>query len=287
MTEAPKITRKLTTILAADAANYSGRMAQDEVGTVQALRRSRAVIDRTITERGGRIANTSGDGLIAEFPSVVEAVAAAVTIQRDLYRKPELLPFRLGLHLGDVIVEGTDLLGDGVNRAARLQENAPEGGIFVSAQIVDHAKGRLDAEFRPLGPAALKHLGEEVAIYGVVADGIAPPDHLERVVPQVRARRQDTSPEPDLRARVMDSSPGPAPVPDSAPDLPDTALDSERKKFNRTARACGIAAAALVIFDLAAGDGPGWPLLAVAVLALVLFRKWRKLPPRFAGPQEG
>lgn len=121
MTQTPNIQRKLTTILAADAANFSGRMARDEVGTIQALRRSRAIFEHSIRLRSGRIANTAGDGLIAEFPSVVEAVAAAISIQRALCAGKDLLPFRMGLHLGDVIVEGEDLLGDGVNLAARLQ----------------------------------------------------------------------------------------------------------------------------------------------------------------------
>lgn len=171
VSQLPDIKRKLTTILSADAANYSGRMARDEVNTVQALRRARRVIDAAVIARGGRIANTSGDGLIAEFSSVVEGVAAAVTIQQTLNNTADALPFRIGVHLGDVIVEGSDLLGDGVNLAARLQENANVGGILVSRQVADYARGRLVAEFRPLGPATPKNLIEEVELFAVLAEG--------------------------------------------------------------------------------------------------------------------
>lgn len=274
MTQAPLITRKLTTILAADAANYSGKMALDEVATVQALRRSRAVIDRTITMRGGRIANTAGDGLIAEFPSVIEAVAAAVMIQRDLNNNPDYLPFRIGLHLGDVIVEGSDLLGDGVNRAARLQQHAPEGGIFATAQVVDHAQGRLEAEFRPLGPTRLKHLGDDVAVFGVIADGVNAPDDLARVAPRVPRASSETE-DIDLRARIIGAG-TPAPAPDQAPHEAPT--DPAREKFRKTARGYGFASAGLIFADLMAGPGPGWPLLGVAIFAGVLYRKWRALP---------
>ena len=247
MTQTPNIQRKLTTILAADAANFSGRMARDEVGTIQALRRSRAIFEHSIRLRSGRIANTAGDGLIAEFPSVVEAVAAAISIQRALCAGKDLLPFRIGLHLGDVIVEGEDLLGDGVNLAAHLQEAAPEGGIFVSRQVVDQAKGRLDAEFRPLGPAVPKNFIEEVAIYAVLAEGIAAPSDLKAVAP----RR----------------------------DVP-TEYEDAYAKFSRSRLRAGVASAPLVLIDLANGAGPGWPALGVAAIGFSVFMKWRKLPAK-------
>lgn len=181
MTQTPIIERKLTTILSADAANYSGKMARDEVGTITALRKAREVIDSQIAMRGGRIANTSGDGLIAEFPSVVEAVATAINIQRSLNSSKLGLDFRIGLHLGDVIVEGDDLLGDGVNLASRLQELAPEGGIFASQQIVDHAAGRLaSASFRRLGPRAAKHMPQELSVFAIEAKGVTPGKGLEK-----------------------------------------------------------------------------------------------------------
>lgn len=254
MTQNPAITRKLTTILAADAAKYSARMAEDEVATVQALRKSRAVFDSGIATRGGRIANTAGDGLIAEFPSVVEAVAAAVAIQRALVAGEGLLPFRIGLHLGDVIVEGEDLLGEGVNLAARLQEIAPEGGIFASAQVIDHAQGRLQAEFRPLGPASLKNLGHDVAVFAVVAEGINAPDDLELVMPQVTAH------------------PGAA----VTPHAQDAQAHAAFRKMRKRSIYITIG---LALADLFNGPGPSWPMLGVLGLGIALFFKWRKLPP--------
>lgn len=278
MTQAPTIQRKLTTILAADAANYSGQMAEDEVGTVQALRRSRAVFEKTINDRGGRIANTAGDGLIAEFPSVVEATAAAVAIQRRLTTEDGLLAFRIGLHLGDVIVDGADLLGDGVNVAARLQENAPEGGILASTQVVDHAKGRLTAEFRPLGPAQLKHLGDDIAVFGIVADGVTPPDDLERVVPQVTTPKDDI----DIRARVLGTEQARPAPPSPPPSAPLPAPTPERETFQKTARKYGLATIGLGIVDFMGGAGPGWPSAVILVLAVLLYRKWRALPENAA-----
>lgn len=246
MTASANIKRKLTTILAADAANFSGRMAKDEVETVQALRKSRTIFEAAITLRGGRIANTAGDGLIAEFPSVVEAVAASINIQRELCSAKNLLPFRIGLHLGDVIIEGEDLLGDGVNLAARLQESAPEGGIFVSRQVVDQVKGRIEAEFRPLGPSILKNIVEEIQIYAVLADGIAAPTDLDLVAP-----RSDITP-----------------------------TQEAHQKFKKSKTRAGIACVPLIIIDLVNGAGPSWPAIGVAAIGISLFYKWRSLPPK-------
>ncbi|MCR8827405.1 adenylate/guanylate cyclase domain-containing protein [Pseudosulfitobacter koreensis] len=247
MSQLPDIKRKLTTILSADAANYSGRMAHNEVDTVQALRRARRVIDAAILTRGGRIANTSGDGLIAELPSVVEGVAAAVTIQRELNATKDALPFRIGLHLGDVIVEGNDLLGDGVNLAARLQENACVGGILVSRQVVDHARGRLDADFRPLGPSTPKNLASEVELFGVLAEGVNAPNDLVAVAPRVD-RDAPARPNKDARSR-----------------------------FRKSCQRAGLATTVLVIIDLTNGAGLGWPALAVAAIGVSLAFKWRNL----------
>lgn len=248
MTSLPGITRKLTTILAADAANYSGRMAMNEVETVQALRRSLSVFETGIAARGGRIANTAGDGLIAEFPSVVEAVAAAIAIQRKLHESDSSLSFRIGLHLGDVIVEGDDLLGDGVNLAARLQDIAPEGGIFATRQIVDHARGRLDAEFRPMGPSTLKNLSEDVMVYSVLADGVVAPDDLQSVAPRTLISSSDT--------------------PEKTP----------HEKFRKSRNRAGFGAVALMVIDVLNGAGPSWPALGIAAIGISLYIKWRKLP---------
>ena len=243
MDQSPGITRKLTTILAADAANYSGRMAQDEVDTVERLRTARALIDSAITNRGGRIANTAGDGLIAEFPSVVEAVAAAVTIQRGLNADEAGLPFRIGIHLGDVIVEGTDLLGDGVNLAARLQEMAPEGGIFASQQVVDHAEGRLSATFRPLGPTQAKHLPREIQVFSILADGVVAAGDLAPVLPAA----------------------------------PEATKLAQREDFNKARKRLLIMAGVLGVSIFFAGPGAIFVAIPLGFAAWPAWKKWRTL----------
>ena len=129
------VERKLTTILAADAEGYSREMDADEVGALEALRAARIVFSKFIERHHGRIANTAGDGLIAEFPSVVEAVQCAIEVQSELDvpgpTKGVTLRFKIGIHLGDVLVDGGDLLGEGVNLAARLQSMAEPGGILT------------------------------------------------------------------------------------------------------------------------------------------------------------
>ncbi|WP_299546569.1 adenylate/guanylate cyclase domain-containing protein [uncultured Tateyamaria sp.] len=255
MPQSRPIERKLTTILAADAANYSGRMSRDEEGTVRALRATRDVIDSAIADCGGRIANTSGDGLIVDFPSVVGAVKCAVEIQRTLNARADLLAFRLGIHLGDVIIEGPDLLGDGVNLAARLQEMADVGGILISQHVYDHAHGKLGTvELRPLGPATPKHLAEEVGVYAVVAEGVTAPRHLDNLGPKV-ARAEEVPPALEETERDADT---PA-----------------RKKFKKDRNRILGAVGALVIIDVAAS----LPFLVTAVpqvaLLYVLYTKWR------------
>lgn len=166
-----QVQRKLTTILAADAASYSSEMEADEVGTLSALRASRAVFQQFIERHHGRIANTAGDGLIAEFPSVVEAVQCAIEVQRELASDAQGgLRFRIGIHLGDVMVDGGDLLGEGVNLAARLQSMADPGGILISQQVYDQVQKKLSVGFEYLGEKRPKNFEESVAVYSVGAN---------------------------------------------------------------------------------------------------------------------
>jgi adenylate cyclase len=163
-----QVQRKLTTIMAADAAGYSGSMEVNEVRTLEALRASRVVFQQFITRHHGRIANTAGDGLIAEFPSVVEAVQCAIEVQRELGTEAHSgLRFRIGVHLGDVIVDGDDLLGEGVNLAARLQSMAEPGGILISQQVYDQVQKKLSVGFAYLGEKTPKNFSESVAVYSV------------------------------------------------------------------------------------------------------------------------
>lgn len=162
-----QITRKLTTILAADAERFSTAMEADEVGTFGALKSARAVFQRLIERHGGRIANTAGDGLIADFPSVVEAVHCAIAVQQDLAAEDNGLNFRIGIHLGDVICDGDDLIGEGVNLAARLQAMAEPGGILISRQVYEQVHNKLTIGFEYLGEQQAKNLPEEIDVYRI------------------------------------------------------------------------------------------------------------------------
>src|SRR3712207_145678 len=151
-----RVERRLAAILAADVAGYARLMAQDEVGTLRALTAHREVMDRLIAEHGGRIANTAGDSVLAEFPSAVDAAQCAVEVQKALADlnagvDPELaLRFRIGIHVGDVMVQGTDLLGDGVNIAARLETLAEPGGVCVSGAAYAYVRKALPLAFTDL-----------------------------------------------------------------------------------------------------------------------------------------
>jgi adenylate cyclase len=166
-----EVQRKLTTILAADAEGYSRVMDADEVKALGALHAARSVFSKFIERHHGRIANTAGDGLIAEFPSVVEAVQCAIEVQRELGARSRdpggALRFRIGVHLGDVMVDGNDLLGEGVNLAARLQTMAEPGGVLISQQVYDQVQHKLSIGFEYLGEKRPKNFAEDVPVYRV------------------------------------------------------------------------------------------------------------------------
>jgi adenylate cyclase len=151
-------TRRLAAILAADVAGYSRLMGADEEGTLERLKTIHSeLINPKIAECHGRIVKTTGDGLLAEFASVVDAVRCAAEVQRGMLdREPDLrdeqrIRFRIGINLGDVIVDGDDIYGDGVNIAARLEGLATPGGICVSGTVCDHVGGRLSYAFEDMG----------------------------------------------------------------------------------------------------------------------------------------
>lgn len=167
------ITRRLVAILAADVAGYSRLMAADEEATLRTLEGYRRTISELVDEHAGRIFGSAGDSLIAEFSSAVQAVRAAVAIQRALDRHNSDLPkdrrmdFRIGVNLGDVMADGDDLFGDGVNVAARLEAVAEPGGICVSGAIRDQIEGKLNFTLTPLGERSLKNISRPVAVYSV------------------------------------------------------------------------------------------------------------------------
>jgi TolB-like protein/class 3 adenylate cyclase len=164
--------RRLAAIVSADVAGYSRLMGLDESGTLAALKAlRREVLDPAIAIHGGRIVKTTGDGLLLEFPSVVNAVRCAVEVQTAMaVRSAEVaddrrLAFRIGINLGDIIVDGDDIFGDGVNVAARLQEIAPGGGICISSRVHEDVRDRLDTAFDDGGTQALKNIARSVQVW--------------------------------------------------------------------------------------------------------------------------
>jgi adenylate cyclase len=156
--EQERVERRLAAILAADVAGYSRLMGEDEEGTLAALKAiRRALADPKIAEHRGRIVKTTGDGLLVEFASVVDAVRCAVEIQREMALRNEnvgeeqRIEFRIGINLGDVIIDGEDIHGDGVNVAARLEALAERGGICVSRVVRDQVRDKVDFGFEDLG----------------------------------------------------------------------------------------------------------------------------------------
>jgi adenylate cyclase len=170
---ADPVERKLAAILSADVVGYSRLMAEDEAGTVDSLKSHRELMGGLIRQHTGRVVDAVGDNLLAEFPSVVDAVACAVAIQNNLAIRNEDLPpdrrmlFRIGVHLGDVIAEGDRIYGDGVNIAARVEALAEEGGISISGTAFDQVEGKLGLEFDDLGPQELKNIPRPVRVYRV------------------------------------------------------------------------------------------------------------------------
>ena len=151
-------TRRLAAILAADVAGYSRLIGADEGGTLQALKAIRAeLIDPTIAAHNGRLVKTTGDGLLVEFGSVVDALRCATEVQTGMAERNATVPtekrieFRVGLHQGDVVIEDNDIFGDAVNVAARLEGLAEPGGICVSARVRGDASGKLDLAFEDMG----------------------------------------------------------------------------------------------------------------------------------------
>src|SRR6516164_9118089 len=144
-----RVGRRLAAIVAADVAGYSRLMGLDEVGTARTLREHRKVTDALVAKHGGRLVKTTGDGMLLEFPSVVDAVECAVAVQTTMDQRNEGVPrerrmlFRIGINLGDILIEGDDILGDGVNIAARLEGIAEPGGICISGAAYDQVHGKV------------------------------------------------------------------------------------------------------------------------------------------------
>jgi adenylate cyclase len=164
--------RRLTAILAADVVGYSRLMGADEAGTLAALDALRTdLLDPKIGEHQGRIVKLTGDGILVEFPSVVNAVACAAEMQRGVRDRNKDVPqdrrieFRIGVNVGDVIVQGNDIFGDGVNVASRLESIATPGGIMISGPVRDHVGNRLELTFEDMGEQTLKNIERPIRVY--------------------------------------------------------------------------------------------------------------------------
>ena len=254
--------RKLTTIFSADVQDYTRLMGADEEGTLAMLKWSRDAMSRLIGAHGGRVINTWGDGLIAEFPSVVEAVRAAIDVQNELVGMNAARPadgrmlYRIGINLGDVIAEGDDIYGDGVNIAARLQASAPAGGIVISNTVYDQVRNKVAVGFDFLGALTVKNVSEAVPSYAVRIG-------------------EEPSAGPTPAARPSPAVAAPEPVRLSDP------------RVRKMGGVFAVVAIALVVINLLSWQGvfwAAWPLLALAfVAAMAWVRSQNRFDRRIAG----
>jgi adenylate cyclase len=176
-----RVERRLAAILAADVAGYSRLMGEDEEGTLAALKAIRRELgDPKIKEHRGRIVKTTGDGLLVEFASVVDAVRCAVEVQREMALRNAAVPqerrieFRMGINLGDIIKDGRDIYGDGVNIAARLEGLAEPGGICVTRVVRDQVRDKLDFAFEDAGEQQVKNIARPIRVHRLlISEGVA------------------------------------------------------------------------------------------------------------------
>jgi adenylate cyclase len=167
-----RVARRLAAILAADVAGYSRLMGADESGTARTLRDHRAAIDPVVANHGGRIVKTTGDGILLEFPSIVAAVECAIAVQKLMARRNTDVPidrrmlFRIGINLGDVLIEDGDILGDGINIAARLESISESGGIYISEAAYVQVRDKLDVKFEDIGEQRLKNTDGQIQLRG-------------------------------------------------------------------------------------------------------------------------
>ncbi|MBP1882482.1 adenylate/guanylate cyclase domain-containing protein [Sinorhizobium mexicanum] len=185
-----RVQRRLAAILVADVVGFSRLMEEDEVATLAVLKERRAtILQPVVRAHGGRIVKVMGDGVLLEFPSAVDAISGAVELQRKMadanaaLSEARRIVLRIGISLGDVVIDGSDLYGDGVNIAARLQSLAEPGAIYVSSGIRDQVKRKLAFDFDDLGPKFLKNIAEPVHVYRVVFEAAATIGHQEQALP--------------------------------------------------------------------------------------------------------
>ena len=198
MSDPMAVSRRLVAVFAADVEGYSRLMGEDEVGTLKGLNERRAILDRLIGDHRGRIANTAGDSVLAEFGSAVDAVQCAVTAQAALAQANAGVPpdkcinFRIGVHIGDVMIRSGDLFGDGVNIAARLQTMANPGAVCISGATYDQVRKVLPITFVDLGVQKVKNIQEPIRAYQAGA-----PSEQREAAPARVAEAESPPPMPD------------------------------------------------------------------------------------------
>src|SRR5450631_4096483 len=173
------VERRLAAILAADIAGYSRLMGADEIGTLEGLKaHRRELIDPAITLHHGRIVKTTGDGMLVEFASIIDAVACAVAVQRAMLGRnidvsmDKRIVFRIGINIGDIIIDGDDIFGDGVNVAARLETLCEPGGLCISRGANEQIRDKLSLAFADLGEQAVKNIARAVGVFALAASDI-------------------------------------------------------------------------------------------------------------------
>jgi class 3 adenylate cyclase len=192
-----RIDRRLAAVLAADVVGYARLMERDEVGTLDRLKSYRKErIDPLLAEHHGRVVKLMGDGALCEFGSVIDAVVCAVAIQEAIEKQEvcrpddERIRFRIGINLGDIIVDGEDIHGEGVNVAARLEQLAEPGAVFISEAVRQHVEGKLAIGFKDLGPQRIKNIDRLVRVFKVIPFGAVGGNHQQS---QLRPRRANRS----------------------------------------------------------------------------------------------
>ncbi|UVC08894.1 adenylate/guanylate cyclase domain-containing protein [Rhizobium sp. TH2] len=259
--------RKLTTIMSADVQDYSRMMGVDEEGTLATLQRYRDSMRAVIGLHGGRVVNTWGDGLIAEFPSVVEALRAAIDIQNDIAGRNEPHPaerrmqFRIGINLGDVIEQDNDIYGDGVNIAARLQSQAEPGGIVISNTVYDQVRNKVAVAFDFLGPLSVKNINEAIPSYAV--------------------RVGDTG---HAHQKPSDATPSQPPMQEQFGRVARDSTPPRRIPFsNRIMGFLGVASAIVLVINLLTWQGEfwaRWPVMGMAIAAALIWSRSLSGRPR-------
>ena len=211
--KAGSVERRLAAILAADVAGYSRLMGSDEVATLRALQtHRRELVDPSIARHHGRIVKTTGDGMLVEFASIVDAVGCAVSVQRGMIDRNKAVPdekrivFRIGINVGDIIIDGDDIFGDGVNVAARLEALCEPGGLCISRGANEQIRDKLSLAFADLGEQTVKNIARSVGVFGLAARDIAALP--EEALPEQPAEEPASAAVPEQQIRFCRSSDG-------------------------------------------------------------------------------